>query len=65
MKIFIDLFKKTGSLFPQKKISIKWALYLGDEELCQLEIFSRLKILIDIYLRHGDLVDTKIDSTSF
>ncbi len=42
-KTFISLFKKTASLSPQKKISIKWILYSIDGELCQPKILSRIR----------------------
>nr|QBK92507.1 MAG: uncharacterized protein LCPAC401_01450 [Pithovirus LCPAC401] len=61
-KVFIDLFKKTAFLSPQKKISIKWILYLTDGDLCHSVILGRIRILADIYLNHGDLFIDDVDS---
>ncbi len=64
-KTFISLFKKTASLSPQKKISIKWILYLTDGKLCYSLILIRIRILVDIYLKYGDLFIDDVDSINW
>ncbi len=64
-KTFISLFKKTASLSPQKKISIKWILYLADGKLCYSLILIRIRILVDIYLKYGDLFIDDVDSNEW
>nr|QBK93221.1 MAG: hypothetical protein LCPAC403_03550 [Pithovirus LCPAC403] len=61
------MLEKIAFLSPQKKISIKWILYLvdevdEDEELHRSRILTRICILVNIYLKYDYLFIDDVDS---
>ncbi len=54
---FIRLFEKVAELSPQKKISIKWLLSLGnkDEKFYHQNLLKRIRTLVGIHLKYNNL----------